>query len=137
MAAGLVSRGSNLSQSVIVSLDGLLPRGEVGMAPRGQPQRARIFTQAFVIGCGFLATCASQAMERRPPHSAACRAWNDHVAELIDQHRIAHELDDDQVHEIIRLVYAAGSACSALRFEEGLAIYEAIPIGPVASRLLR
>ena len=107
------------------------------MAPQGQPLRARIYTQAFVISCGFLATCASQAMEGRPPLSAACRAWNGHIAELIDQHRIAHELDDDQVHEIIRLFYEAGSACSALRFEEGLAIYEAIPIGPVASRFLR
>ena len=107
------------------------------MAPQGQPLRARIYTQAFVISCGFLATCASQAMEGRPPLSAACRAWNGHIAELIDQHRIAHELEDDQVHEFIRLFDEAGSACSALRFEEGLAIYEAIPIGPVASRFLR
>jgi hypothetical protein len=107
------------------------------MAPQGQPLRARIYTQAFVISCGFLAACASQAMEGRPPLAAACRVWNGHITELIDQHRIAHELEDDQVHEIIRLVYEAGSACSALRFEEGLAIYEAIPIGPVASRPLR
>ena len=107
------------------------------MAPQGQPLHVRIYARAFVISCGFLATCASQAMEGRPPLSAACRAWDSHITELIDQHRIAHELGDDQVHEIIRLVYAAGSACSALRFEEGLAIYEAIPIGPVASRFLR
>jgi 2,4-dienoyl-CoA reductase-like NADH-dependent reductase (Old Yellow Enzyme family) len=96
-----------------------------------------IYAQASVISCGLLVTGASQEMEGRPPLSAACRAWDSHIAELINQHRTAHELDDDQVHEIIRLFYDAGSACSALRFEEGLAVYEAIPIGPVASRLLR
>ena len=107
------------------------------MAPQSWSLHARIYAQASVISCGLLVTGASQAMEGRPPLSAACRAWDSHIAELINQHRTAHELDDDQVHEIIRLFYDAGSACSALRFEEGLAIYEAIPIGPVASRLLR
>jgi hypothetical protein len=64
----------------------------------------------------------------------SCRVWNSHIAELIDQHRTAHELDDDQLSEIIRLFDEARSACSALRFDGGLVIYEAIPIGPVASR---
>ena len=73
----------------------------------------------------------------RPPLSAACQAWNSHIAGLIDQHRTAHELDDDQIGEIIRRFYEAQSTCSALHFEEGLAIYETIPIGPVASRPLR
>jgi hypothetical protein len=107
------------------------------VAPQSRLPRMWIYAQASVISCGLLVTGASQAMEGRPPLSAACRAWDSHIAELINQHRTAHELDDDQVHEIIRLFYDAGSACSALRFEEGLAIYEAIPIGPVASRLLR
>jgi hypothetical protein len=107
------------------------------MASRSQPSRARIYAQAFVISCWFLAPFASQATERRPPLSAACRAWNSHIAELIDQHRTAHELDDDQLSAIIRLFEEAQSACSALRFDEGLAIYQAIPIGSVASRPLR
>ncbi|WP_262271859.1 hypothetical protein [Microvirga yunnanensis] len=80
------------------------------MAPQGQPLHARIFAQALVISCGCLATCASQAMER-PPLSAACRAWDSHIAELISQHRLVHELDDDQNHEITRLFYQAESAC--------------------------
>jgi hypothetical protein len=80
---------------------------------------------------------ASQATEERPPLSAACRAWNSHIAELIDQHRTAHELNDEQIGEIIRLFYDPQSTCSALRFKEGVAIYEAIPFGRVASRLLR
>jgi hypothetical protein len=80
---------------------------------------------------------ASQATEESPPLSAACRAWNSHIAELIDQHRMAHELNDEQIGEIIRLFYDAQSTCLALRFEEGLAIYEAISLGRVASRFLR
>lgn len=107
------------------------------MAPQSHPPRMRTYAQASVISCGLLVTGVSQAMEGRPPPSAACRAWNSHIAELIDQHRTAHELDDDQFGEIIRRFYEAQGACSALRFEEGLAIYEAIPIGPVANRTLR
>jgi hypothetical protein len=97
----------------------------------------RIYAQATLISCGLLVTGASQAMEGWPPLSGACRAWNSHIAELIDHHRTAHELDDDQLSEIIRLFSEAQRTCSALRFEEGLAIDEAIPIGPVASRPLR
>jgi len=107
------------------------------MASHSKPLRARIYVQATVISCGLLVTGASQAMAERPPLSAACRAWHGHIASLIDQHRIAHELDDDQLGEVIRLFYEAQSTCSALRFDEGLTLYEAIPIGPVASRPLR
>jgi hypothetical protein len=120
-----------------VSLDGLPLYGEVEMAPQSWSLHARIYAQASVISCGLLVTGVSQAMERPPPLSAACRAWNSHIAELIDQHRTAHELDEEQFGEIIRLFYKAQTTCSALRFEEGLAIYETIPIGPVASRPLR
>ena len=107
------------------------------MALQSQPPHMRIYAQASVISCGLLVTGASQAMEGRPSLSAACRAWNSHIAELIDQHRTAHELGDDQLGEIIRRYYEAQSTCSAQHFEEGLAIYEAIPIGPVAGRPLR
>ena len=107
------------------------------MAPQSRVPRMRIYAQASVISCGLLVTGASQAMEGRPSLSAACRAWNSHIAELIDQHRTAHEVDDDQFGDIMRLFYEAQRTCSAQRFEEALAIYEAIPIGPVASRPLR
>lgn len=115
----------------------IVPYGEVVMAPQSQPIRMRIYAQASVIGCGLLVTGATQAMEGRPPFSAACRAWNSHIAELIDQHRTAHEVDDNQIGEIMRLFVEAQRTCSALRFEEALAIYEAIPIEPVASRPFR
>ena len=104
------------------------------MIPQSRSLHARIYAQATVISCALLVTGATQAMEGRPPLSTACQTWNSHIAELIDQHRTAHELDDDQFGEIIQLFYEAQRNCSALRFEEGLAIYEAIPIGPIASR---
>ena len=107
------------------------------MVLRSRSSRARILARASVIGCGLLAAGPGPAMEGRPPLSAACQAWNSHIAGLIDQHRTAHELNDDQIGEIIRRFYEAQSTCSALHFEEGLAIYETIPIGPVASRPLR
>ena len=107
------------------------------MASQSRLSRARKRAQVSIISCGLLVTDASQAMEGRLPLSAACRAWNSHIAELIDQHRTAHELDDDQLSEIIRLFDEARSACSALRFDEGVAVYEAIPIGLVAGRHLR
>jgi len=107
------------------------------MACQSWPSRAWNYAQVSIVSCGLLVTGAGQAMEGHLPLSAACRAWNSHIAELIDQHRTADELDDDQLSEIIRLFYEAQSACSALRFEEGLAIYEAIPIGSIASRPLR
>lgn len=107
------------------------------MASQNRLSPAWNYAQVSIISCGLLVTDASQAMERRLPLSAACRAWNSHIAELIDQHRTTHELDDDQLSEIIRLFDEARSACSALRFDEGVAIYEAIPIGSVASSPLR
>jgi hypothetical protein len=102
------------------------------MAPQSQ-----WCAQVVLIACGLLVTCPSQAIEGRPPLSAACQAWNSHIAGLFDQHRTAHELDDDQLGDVIRRFYEAQHSCSALRFEEGLTLYETIPIGSVASRLLR
>jgi hypothetical protein len=63
-------------------------------------------------------------------------AWNNHIADLIDQHRIAHEIDDAQFGDIIRQFYEAQAACTASHFTEGLALYDAIPIGQVRSRRL-
>jgi len=107
------------------------------MAHRRRQLQTRISVRALVISCAMLVTSTTSAREVRPPLSAACRAWDSHIAELIDEHRTAQDLDDETFGEIIRHLYEARMACSALHFEEGLSIYEAIPIGPVASRLLR
>jgi hypothetical protein len=106
------------------------------MVPQSQP-RPWVYVQVAVIACGLLAACPSNAMVERPPPSAACRAWSSHITELIDQHRRARELDDDQLGDIIQRFYEAQHTCGALRFEEGLALYESIPIGSVMSRPLR
>jgi hypothetical protein len=76
---------------------------------------------------------------RKPAHPSQrpVKPGTPNIADLVDQHRTARELDDSHLGEIIRLFYEAQSACSALRFKEGLAIYEAIPIGSVANRRLR
>jgi len=107
------------------------------MARQSSLAHARIHARACVVGYGLLMAGPGQAMEGRPPLSAACLAWNSHIAELIDQHRTARELDDGQFGEIMRLFYEAQRTCSALRFDESLALYEAIPIGQLASRPLR
>ncbi len=56
-----------------------------------------------------------------------------HVAELIDQHRRADELDDVSFGRVIQLFYEAQIACTGERYQEALATYSAIPIG----RLIR
>ena len=74
---------------------------------------------------------------QRPSQWAACRAWNIHIADLIDQHRIINDLDEAKLYDIIRLFNDAQSSCGQQRFEEGLSLYETISIGQVAHRQLR
>jgi hypothetical protein len=69
--------------------------------------------------------------------SDACRAWDAHISDLIDQHRKSDELDDAAFGEIVRLFYDAQAACAAGRFGEGLTAYEVIPVGRVERRPLR
>jgi hypothetical protein len=73
----------------------------------------------------------------RPPPVAACNAWRVHIGDLIDQHRIAQELDEHTLADIVRRFIAARNACTPGRYELGLRMYEEIPIGPVQSRTLR
>ena len=67
---------------------------------------------------------------------AACNAWREHVSELLDQHRIAHEIGDDALFGFVRQFIAARNACSPDRYEIGLRMYEAIPLGRVQQRHL-
>jgi hypothetical protein len=60
-----------------------------------------------------------------------------HIADLIDQHRQADDLNDASFEHIIRLFYEAQSACTLERYSEALAIYSAIPIGRVSTRPFR
>jgi hypothetical protein len=60
-----------------------------------------------------------------------------HVAELIDQHRQADELDDVSFGRVMQLFYEAQIACAGERYEEGLATYSVIPIGRLTRAPLR
>ena len=85
-------------------------------------------------------SCQADALHSRAPRpllSEACRAWYIHISDLINEHRKSDELDDVQLGEIIRHFYEAQMACTAERFTEGLAIYEAIPVGHVKGKPLR
>ena len=63
-----------------------------------------------------------------PPLVAACNAWRVHISDLLNQHWIAHEMDDAALSEIVRQFIAARNACIPGRYEVGLRMYEAIPL---------
>jgi hypothetical protein len=63
-----------------------------------------------------------------PPLVAACNAWRVHISDLLNQHWIAHEMDDVALSEIVRQFIAARNACIPGRYEVGLRMYEAIPL---------
>jgi hypothetical protein len=73
----------------------------------------------------------------RPSPVAACNAWRVYIGDLIDQHRIASEMTDKDLANIVRQFIAARNACTPGHYELGLRLYEEIPIGPVQKRPLR
>jgi len=101
-----------------------------------------ILATAILALCSLLADPMidrAEAMARleRPRAEAACRAMQAHVAELLDQHRRSNELDEAAFGRVLSLFYEAQSACTLGRFDEGLDIYTAIPIGRVSPRSVR
>jgi hypothetical protein len=72
----------------------------------------------------------------RPPLSDACSVWDQHVQDLIDQHRRSDELSEAQFFEAMQGFYAARTACTAGAFAEGLKIYSMINVGRVQVRPL-
>ena len=95
-----------------------------------------MFAPAIAVGPGARATDAS-LLSVRPPPAAACNAWREHLSDLIDQHRVAHEIDDDALFDYVRQFIAARDACSPGDYETGLRMYEFIPLGPVQRRLMK
>ena len=72
-----------------------------------------------------------------PPLSTARSAWKHHMADLLEQHRWAHEITDDEFGIFISRFYDAQTACDSGRLTEGLAIYDHIPLAAVRDRPLR
>ena len=60
--------------------------------------------------------------------AAARAAWREHIIDLIDQHRIAHEIDEEALFEFVLQYIDARDACTPGNYEVGLRMYEAIPL---------
>jgi hypothetical protein len=72
----------------------------------------------------------------RPHLSAACEAWGKHIEELIEQHRFAGELSDEEIDKATTLLYVAKSYCGLGKLLEALATFEKISIGRAKNRPL-
>jgi hypothetical protein len=70
----------------------------------------------------------------RPTMLAACQAWARHLEELIDQHRWAGEMTDEELNKATDQFYAAKSFCSMGKLLESLAMFERISIGSVKEK---
>ena len=94
--------------------------------------RSRYFAVSMFSAL-LLASSAVLAREvpERPSPAAACRAWSEHFGDLIEQHRMAHELDDATIASVTEQFGTARAACYYGDFKNGLRLYETIPLGPV------
>jgi len=96
-----------------------------------RPRWPALATWAILLPLASAHGVVSAEASPRPPLVAACNAWRVHIGELIDQHRIAQDLDESTLNDIVRRFIAARNACTPGRYELGLRMYEEIPIGPV------
>jgi hypothetical protein len=90
------------------------------------------------LALGILVLCVPSvdaADTARPSLAQACIAWREHIGDLIDQHRVASDIEDDTLFEFIRQFVAAQATCSAARYEEGLHLYDQIRLGRVTTTL--
>ena len=99
------------------------------------------YVRAPQLGAAILLTAIhmahpSEALERPPP-VAACRAWDRHIADLIEQHRFSDEVGEVEFFDVMRLFYDAKSDCDMGAYENELAKYGAIPIGRLKRQALR
>jgi hypothetical protein len=77
----------------------------------------------------------TEAPPNRPPLSAACSAWREHISELIDQHRTVGDIDENALFEFILQFTAARDTCSAGRQDVGLRMYDDIALERVHGAL--
>jgi hypothetical protein len=93
------------------------------------PRALVLFSLALAAVVGPIARAKdAQFLVGSPPLVAACNAWRVHISDLLDQHWIAHEMDDHALSEIVRQFISARNACIPGRYEVGLRMYEAIPL---------
>jgi hypothetical protein len=53
---------------------------------------------------------------------------NEHVSDLLNQHRRAAEMDDAEFHAALSKFYEAQTACEAGRYDEALSLYTLVPV---------
>ena len=94
------------------------------------------FSVFFAILCSSpSAADVGMARQASPGPAAACFAWSEHIGALIDEHRVAHELDDEALWSAITQYGSARTACSLGDFTTGIRLYETISIGRVRAQL--
>jgi hypothetical protein len=71
----------------------------------------------------------------QPSMTAACSAWREHIGDLIDQHRVAGDVDEKALFEFVLQFIAARDNCTFGKFDAGLRMYEEIPLGRVHGAL--
>jgi hypothetical protein len=93
---------------------------------------------ALSVTVGPTARAKDPPLISAPSLLAACTAWREHFADLIDQHRIAHEMNEVALLDFVLQFIAARDACSSRGgYEIGLRMYEAILLGPVQQRPMK
>jgi hypothetical protein len=71
----------------------------------------------------------------RPHMLEACSAWRDHIYDLIEQHRLAGEIDENARFDFLSQLITARDKCTFGTFEAGLRMYEEIELGRVHGAL--
>ena len=100
---------------------------------------AGVWPAVIVFSLAFSATreALPQVGSGRPSPWAACGAWREHISDLVDQHRTARDMNDDDLSEVLRLFHAAQTACSRGSFSEALTLYDNLLLGTVTARQMR
>ena len=73
----------------------------------------------------------------RPGPAQACAALDLHLVMLLERHGEAADLSGEDLLAIVDTMVQARLACRTARFQEGLALYQRVSLGPVTSWPLR
>ncbi len=92
---------------------------------------------ALALAAGCVDALAQPHERARPSDWAACRAWDSHMNDLLDQHRTAGDLSDEEFGTAVHLIYEARHACGVGRFSEAFDTYSRVPLGRARRLALR
>jgi hypothetical protein len=106
-------------------------RGEMAMR---EPSMLRRLPLGVLIAVSVVTGPPAMETKRPAPHDA-CNVWREYMGKLIDQHRIAADIDDKALSEIVLQFISARDACSPGQYEMGMQMYEAISLGQARAML--